>query len=119
MQLLSLVMVMVAYPKRFEGTYLGANTVVRLSSERHATVDVYLAGIPLIVNGVVSLSEDGTLTMDEDTAQRLGRRGVRILSIDPGSDAICLIARIPLLGSRAITLRAVGECAPPADADQI
>lgn len=90
---------------RFSGGVLGTTVIVDVPRPRTAVVNVSIAGRPLIVNGRAEMRADGDVHMDDYTQTRLRARGISIQSMDVQDDCIHVQARIPLLGTRQVTLR--------------
>jgi len=90
---------------RFSGGMLGVTVVVDVPRPHTAVVNVSIAGRPFIVNGRAETRGGGDVRMDDYTNARLRARGVAIQSLDVQDDCIRVYARIPLLGTRQVTLR--------------
>ena len=101
--ILPLLMSSSLYPCTYVGTRLGVTaTVIRLDD---ANANLTLRVGPLrIVEGSAAVSRDGTLFLDEKITHALHARGVSVVDVAPGYDAIDVRARVRFLGEMSMRL---------------
>lgn len=89
---------------RYTGGLLGAHVVVDVPQPTVALVNVCVAGRPIIVDGRATTTQDGRVQMDDYMRSRLRSRGISIESMEVHDDHILVMARLPLVGTRRVTL---------------
>jgi hypothetical protein len=90
---------------RFSGGMLGTSVTADVVRPHAAVVNVRSVGRPVIENGHVEISDTGDIYMDAYTQERLRTWRVSVLSLDVHTDHMYIVARLPFVGTRTVTLR--------------
>jgi len=99
-----------ATAERYKGNLLGVAATVELDRAASAAT-IHLSGVVLggTVHGRAAFGSKGEVVLDDGLARALGRRLVRIVSVESNDDQTTISVKIyaPLVGVRTITLTRV------------